>query len=150
MEWEEERREKRGRKWSWTLEREGESRECHAKNHTFYSINWGCHWRTFKNGEDRINQHPSQRWLVRICMVNRAGRQLGFNLWTLDWGQWKKKRKVVELKEVAWWWVGWHKVPLWKHLYNKQNLSCVWRMQALEASRPASKSIPPLVVIGRL
>ena len=29
---------------------------------------------------------------------------------------------------------------LWKYLYNKQNLSCVWRMQALEASRPASKS----------
>ena len=39
----------------------------------------------------------------------------------------------------TWWWVGWHKIPLWKYLYNKQNLSCVWRMQALEASRPASK-----------
>lgn len=44
----------------------------------------------------------------------------------------------------TWWWVAWRKMPLWKYLYNKQNLSCVWRMQALEASRPASKSIPPL------
>lgn len=29
--------------------------------------------RIFKNGEDRSNEQPSQRWLVRICRVNWRG-----------------------------------------------------------------------------
>lgn len=94
--------------------------------HIVFSINCGCHWRIFKNGEDRSNQQPSQR-----CRVNWRGETTArceIRKPCLGTAVEKKESGRYERCSISRTrgWVAWHKTPVWKYLYNKQHLSRVW------------------------